>query len=398
MAEYDPSLFKRIQKHFGGRNPTDYSDTGKKKDSNTKSKTKKTTTTSQAKSDPYALPDGSAFVGADQETYIYDAGKKVWRNIDNSKKLKQVDGYRQFQTADKKRIRNESLLKEGGAMPGVGPIHIDEIEPTLDALERVLKIDLKNNVLGSVGKREFSGDIDVALQIDPEDLPAFIDRLKATPEVLEVEKTSVIMTKVKIADYDESKQTTKPRTGFVQVDFMPGDPGWLKTYYHSPSEKESKYKGVFRNILISSIALVHNRKDSEETIDDGRPVESERWLWSPTEGLVRVKRTPVPKKSGVGYTKKNNNEIIGKPIRTATEIAAALDLNGAEDLNSYETLKVAIEKNYPKEEVEKILNSFADNSVVKDIGVPDDLKQEESLAERQMKRILSLAGYNRYEI
>jgi len=44
-------------------------------------------------------------------------------------------------------------LFEGGAMPGVGPIHIDEIEPTLDALEKSLGIDLKNNVLGSVGKK-----------------------------------------------------------------------------------------------------------------------------------------------------------------------------------------------------------------------------------------------------
>ena len=35
-----------------------------------------------------------------------------------------------------------------------------------------------NNTLGSVGKREFSGDIDVALQIQPEELPAFIEELK----------------------------------------------------------------------------------------------------------------------------------------------------------------------------------------------------------------------------
>ena len=119
-------------------------------------------------------------------------------------------------------------LFEGGAMPGVGPIHIDEINPTLDALEQTLGIDLKNNVLGSVGKKEFSGDIDVALQIDPDDIPAFIDRLKSTPAILDIDKSSVIMTKVQIQGYDQSKQTTRPRTGYVQVDFMPGDPGWLK--------------------------------------------------------------------------------------------------------------------------------------------------------------------------
>lgn len=289
-------------------------------------------------------------------------------------------------------------LTEGGAMPGVGPIHIDEINPTLDALEKVLKIDLKNNVLGSVGKKEFSGDIDVALQIETDAIPEFIEKLKKTPEIMDIAKSSVIMTKVKIVNYDESKQTTKPRTGYVQVDFMPGDPGWMKTYYHSPSDKESKYKGVFRNIMIATIAAVYNRKDSEEKIDDGRSVESERWLWSPTDGLVRVKRTPVPKKTGDGYTKKNNNEVIGTPIKDADGIAKALGLDSAKDLNSFETLLTAVEKNYSAEDVQKIKDSFADNRQVQDIGVPDELTKKESLADKQLNRILKLSGYSRHEV
>ena len=289
-------------------------------------------------------------------------------------------------------------LTEGGAMPGVGPIHIDEINPTLDALEKVLKIDLKNNVLGSVGKKEFSGDIDVALQIETDAIPEFIEKLKKTPEIMDIAKSSVIMTKVKIVNYDESKQTTKPRTGYVQVDFMPGDPGWMKTYYHSPSDKESKYKGVFRNIMIATIAAVYDRKDSEEKIDDGRSVESERWLWSPTDGLVRVKRTPVPKKTGDGYTKKNNNEVIGTPIKDADGIAKALGLGSAKDLNSFETLLAAVEKSYSAEDIQKIKDSFADNRQVQDIGVPDELTKKESLADKQLNRILKLSGYSRHEV
>jgi len=264
-------------------------------------------------------------------------------------------------------------ITEGGSLPGVGSIHIDEIEPTLSALEQKLGVDLKSNVLGSVGKREFSGDIDVALQIDPDQIPEFIKKLEATPEILDIAKSSVIMTKVKIADYDSSKQTDRPRTGYVQLDFMPGDPGWLKTYYHSPSEKESKYKGVFRNIMIATIAAVYDRKDSAEEIEDGRPVESERWMWSPTDGLVRIKRTPVPKAKGDGYTKKNNNEVIAEPIKDPNQIAKALGLGDAKDLNSYESLKAAVEKHYPAELTNKILQSFADNKQVQDIGVPEDL-------------------------
>ena len=277
-------------------------------------------------------------------------------------------------------------------MPGVGPIHIDEIEPTLDALEKVLKIDLKDNVLGSVGKKQFSGDIDIAVQVAPEEIPELVKKLEATPEVLDLAKSSVIMTKVKIVNFDQSKQTLKPRTGFVQVDFMPGDPGWMKTYYHSPAETESKYKGVFRNIMIATIAAVLDRKDSEETIDDGRPVESERWMWSPADGLVRIKRTPVPNKAGTGFTKKNKNEILGQPLKDASAIAKALKLDGPKDLNSYESLKKAIEQNYPQDMVDNILTGFVKNGQVKDIGIPDDLKDrvQESLADKQLNRIKEL--------
>ncbi len=139
------------------------------------------------------------------------------------------------------------VLNEGGAMPGVGAIHIDEIEPTLAKLEKALGLDLRNFVLGSVGKRQFSGDIDVALNLDTKDIPAFVGKLKKTKEIEDIAQSSVIMTKVKIENFNAEQNDGRPRTGYVQVDFMPGDPGWLKTYYHSPREEESKYKGVFRN-------------------------------------------------------------------------------------------------------------------------------------------------------
>ena len=276
-------------------------------------------------------------------------------------------------------------LSEGGAMPGVGAIHIDEIEPTLKLLQSKLGIDLENNVLGSVGKRQFSGDIDVALNIPADDIPAFVEKLKAMPEVLDLAKSSVIMTKIKIEDFDKSKSDGRPRTGYVQVDFMPGDPGWLKIYYHSPSETESKYKGVYRNIMIASIAAVYQRKDSDEKIDDGRSVTSERWMWSPTDGLIRIRRTPVPKKSGDGYTKKNNNEKIIDPIKDPKGIAKALGLDGPRDLNSFETLWNAVKKNYPADVVEKIRKGFEENGVIKDAGIPPELNEE-------FNRTLELAG------
>jgi|TARA_X000000950_G_scaffold93781_1_gene118063 hypothetical protein len=285
------------------------------------------------------------------------------------------------------------ILNEGGAMPGVGPIHIDEIDPTLSALEKKLGIDLRSNVLGSVGKKEFSGDIDVAVQVSTDQIPELVKKLEAMPEVLDIAKSSVIMTSVNIVGYDANKKSpdpSKPRTGKVQVDFMPGDPGWMKTYYHAPSEKESKYKGVFRNVMIATIASILDRKDSTDTIDDGRPTESERWMWSPTDGLVRIKRTPVPKKNGEGYTKKNQNVMIDGPYKNPNDIAKKLKLDDAKDLNSYESLKAAMEKNYPPKLVQSILDNFSESGIVKDIGVPDDLKTE-TLADKNYNRVVALS-------
>ena len=270
---------------------------------------------------------------------------------------------------------SEKTLVEGGAMPGVGAIHTDEIRPTLAPLEKELGIDLMNNTLGSVGKREFSGDIDVALQIDTDKIPEFVERLKKSSQILDIAKSSVIMTKVKIADFDKSKEDGRPRTGYVQVDFMPGDPDWLKTYYHSPNEKDSQYKGVYRNIMIASIAGNINIEDSEEKIDDGRPLQSKRFMWSPRDGLVRVLRRPVPKKSGQGYTKKNNNKIIAGPWKTADEIAKNLGLDNGDDLDSYETLVKVIKKNLSNEDQKAIFTAFADNYTIKGLGIPPELQQ-----------------------
>jgi len=56
-----------------------------------------------------------------------------------------------------------------------------------------------------------------------------------------------------------------------------------------------------------------------------------------------------------------------------------------------------MEKNYPPELVKNILDGFAQNGQVKDIGVPDDLKTE-SLADKQLNRIKQLTGYTQYEV
>jgi hypothetical protein len=44
-------------------------------------------------------------------------------------------------------------LRESGSAPGVGPIHIEELEATLKPLSKELGVDLYKQALGSVGKK-----------------------------------------------------------------------------------------------------------------------------------------------------------------------------------------------------------------------------------------------------
>lgn len=277
-----------------------------------------------------------------------------------------------------------AALQESGSAPGVGPIHIDEIKPTLDPISKALGFDLYKQALGSVGKKQFSGDIDVAIDIPPEKITEFGEMLENNPLFLFNAKTSVFITKIKIQNYDpdrewidpktgENKGVPEGRTGYVQLDFMPGNPGWMKTYYHSPHEDDSRYKGVIRNIMISTIAAVYNSKASEEKTPDGRPMEIERYMWGSKDGLVRVKRTPVPRKDGKGYTAQNKNVIIGGPWKDPNEVAQQLGMNNADDLYSFETLWKAIQ-HYPDSMKQQIVQGLKDNSVIQDIGIPSELE------------------------
>lgn len=278
-------------------------------------------------------------------------------------------------------LLDSTAISEGGAMPGVGVIHHSEIAPTLRRLEKELGVPLLKNALGSVGKKEFSGDIDIAVQLDKEQWDDFAERLEASKSIQDIKKSSVFMTTVDIVGYDDKKQAQgKQRTGKVQIDFMPGDVSFMKNYYHSPHSKEmsqdgrhSNYKGIHRNIMIASIAGALEVKASDDTTSDGRPLEMERWMFSPTDGMVRVIRRPVEKKNGIGHTKANKNETIKGPFKDPADWAKILKLDNADDLYSFESLYAAVKKNYPTELANSIFKNFKDNPSIQNAGVPTEL-------------------------
>lgn len=257
------------------------------------------------------------------------------------------------------------LLSEGGnAFPDVGTIYIDEIQPTLDYITKKTTVkDVHGRVLGSTGKKEYSGDIDIAVEPKtPEELEEFIASLKKSFGESNVRRIgSLVTSRVPIQNYDPEHDGRQPRTGFVQVDYLFGDPEWMKLFYHSPRPEESKLKGTQRNMALAALAGSIDRKQSEEKDQFGRAVEAEQWKWSGTHGLVRVIRK-VKKNKKTGEWLKGQEDIpVGDSVRNADEIAKILFKGkaGKEALNSLESVVNAVDKIFPEKEKEDFFKRLA---------------------------------------
>ena len=258
---------------------------------------------------------------------------------------------------------SKTLITEGGhAFEGVGAIGIEEIKPTLMHLSNILDVpyeQISDSVLGSVGKTKVSGDIDIALEdMDDKEKAEFVERLESRLGEGNVRKfPTVVSMKYPIQEYSTELQTSKPRTGWVQVDLMFGDRDWMKFYYHSPGNK-SQYKGVHRNLMIAAITKNSVEYASKEKDSHGRPVEQIRLQWSPTKGLVRIKRISEQSKKG-DWKKAQKTEVIGKPIKDPKLISKVVfGPDASSDVfESLETLIAAVKKYFPKRS-EQIFKDF----------------------------------------
>lgn len=264
---------------------------------------------------------------------------------------------------------------ESGSMPDVGVIHITDIIPTLNELEKYLDIDLRNNTVGSAGKRTYSGDIDIAINLPANNVDTFISKLKSIPSIIEVKKSSIIMTTVKIPNWNPIKYKGVNGTGYVQIDFMfSSNPEFLKLFYHSPYEKDSKYKGIYRNILLGAIAHFYNIRYST-TMLHGVPQYEERYFWSANLGLYRGRSYRFLDKTGKNLLKKKINSMysIDQCYKTQEDIVEKLNLTDFNSLYSFETLYNDINTRYDSNLLSQIYDEFINNRYVKEMGIPTEL-------------------------
>jgi len=200
-----------------------------------------------------------------------------------------------------------NVFKLADGQPATTRISRENVVPTVQWLEKLTGLNLVDNMLGSTGRKETSGDLDLG-----------IDETKITKDVL---IQQLLKRGVKAEDIKKSGDSVHVKTpilgdaenGYVQTDFMFGDPEFQKFALNTG---ESDYKGVHRALLLASIAKAQGMK------------------WSYKNGLVD----------------RETNEIITK---NPQEIAEKLINGTTADLSSVESIVKKIKARPDYEELVK---------------------------------------------
>jgi len=159
----------------------------------------------------------------------------------------------------------EFTLNEGGNVfknkdkqPLTQRINKADVEPTLKWLEQIIKLDLRGNMLGTTGKRDTSGDLDIAVDekvTSKEDivstLTAWCKQHGLTPKEWIRKSGTNVHFKTPIKGNEAN--------GFVQTDLMFGDPQWM-SWSMRGAMGASPFKGMHRHIMMASVASAQGMK------------------------------------------------------------------------------------------------------------------------------------------
>lgn len=141
-----------------------------------------------------------------------------------------------------------------------------DVMPTVAWLERYTGLPLQDNMLGTTGRKDTSGDLDLGVSQNSITKDQLVSKLSEVAVSMGVEPSTVIK-KSGISVHFRTPIAGDPKKGFVQTDFMfTDDLKWTK--FAAAASGTSTYKGAHKHVLMSSIAASLGLK------------------WSPTTGLL----------------------------------------------------------------------------------------------------------------
>jgi len=151
------------------------------------------------------------------------------------------------------------MLKEGGNIfKGAqgelltGRINQADVAPTVKWLEGITGLKLQDNMLGTTGKAPTSGDLDLGVDENQISKDELVSKLSQWAQSQQQDAKQWVR-KSGISVHFKTPIAGDVAKGFVQTDFMFGEPEWQK-FSLQGGLTGSEYKGMDRHILLASIA------------------------------------------------------------------------------------------------------------------------------------------------
>lgn len=286
----------------------------------------------------------------------------------------------------------------GNAFPGLQMVRVrrEHVAPTVDHVVSVMNMagfDMAyamDNLMGSAGKQDDSGDLDFALNnqramfVGQPDLPVF--SLRAFAErAREVLPQGHVQTRtLKGGQFQTAFPVAgDPSLGYVQVDFVAGNPEWLKFSHFSPGKDNSPYKGVTMSTMLGVLAKMH--KDFELLDEQGERLARVGLRFDLEKGLYR--QWKLRKREGQGLNVVSADEfetaVATSPrfvrLLHVTEPAEVLGLLfgrpvAPEEVNTFEKLVAKVRQVFPErfdEARERFLEAFSRSAGKNDYSVDE---------------------------
>jgi len=133
-----------------------------------------------------------------------------------------------------------------------------DVLPTVQWLEKVTGLELTDHMLGTTGKKETSGDLDLAIDANEVNKNEFAAKLSQYIADEGGDPKEWIR-KSGISVHFKTPIKGDPDNGYVQADFMFGEREWMKWSMQGGKEG-SELKGPHRHMILSSISKARGLK------------------------------------------------------------------------------------------------------------------------------------------
>lgn len=286
------------------------------------------------------------------------------------------------------------ILNEGGnAVEDARPLTQAEVLSTYAWVEKFVlpKLGLDGKgidafPIGSYGKKAddaTSGDIDIAVSVD---------KLAGVHGIAMADVLSWLDSRLKQMGY-----STKVVKGFEQVSFgvpvngnekngvaqvdlmLSTNLDWSRFMYHSPNfrEAESKYKGMYRNVLMMSI-VSEMFKEATKTTDAGEIEQYRQYVIRLEKGIYQVEKTFMGKKGSLVKTATllhDQDKFITSTPEEVVKLAFGEDVKPGEVMTFENAFAIFQSPKFPHQKKKMdILNRFKAYILASKMPVPSEVE------------------------